>query len=226
MRGNNCVLCVLIFLQMLKYGRKCSTNEELAQNIRAHIIERAESGRSRSPMTVREKMVKMRILRQQNEQKPPSQSTASVQNLTTQSLQARRRLATMLMILALVFAISWLPYVAYRVYLVFASNADMDKMKLFIPFCLLLGHMHSAINPIVYWSMNRQAIQINISFKAMLPWNWCKSRNSCIRRYINIFRRDDDDHYSRSSTTNEAQLGVFHPRFTRPRNYNGPPYPY
>lgn len=218
---------------MLKYGRKCSTNEELAQNIRAHIIERAESGRFRSPASLRQKMVKMKILKHQVEPQTPAATPPpapppppSIHNLNTQSLQARRRLATMLMILALVFAISWLPYVAYRVYLVFASNPNIDVMKLLIPFCLLIGHMHSAINPIVYWFMNRQAIQINISFKAMLPWNWCRSKNSCIRRYINYFRRDDDDHYSRSSTTNEAQLGAFHPRFTRPRNYDGPPYPY
>lgn len=207
---------------MLKYNRKCSTNEELAQNIRAHIIEKAEKRRSHSPTPLRQ-MMKMKIRRQQEKQQP--QSSTGTQ-LNTQSLQSRRRLATMLMILALVFAISWLPYVTYRIYLEFAPDPDINLMKLFIPFCLLIGHMHSAVNPIVYWLMNRQAIQMNFSFKTLLPWNWCKRKNSCFRRYINYFRREDDDHYSRSSTTNEAQLGAFHPRFTRPRNYEGPQYPY
>ncbi|XKL61416.1 hypothetical protein PGB90_008473 [Kerria lacca] len=208
---------------MLKYGRKCSTNEEFAQSIRAHIIERAESRRSRSPTTLRQ-MMKMKILRQNDDERQPQTSTSSY--LNSQSLQSRRRLATMLMILALVFAISWLPYVSYRIYFEFAPNPDVDFMKKYLPFCLLIGHMHSAVNPIVYWFMNRQAIQMNFSLKLLLPWNWCKSKNSCLRRYIHYFRRDDDDHYSRSSTTNEAQLGAFHPRFIRPRHYDGQPYPY
>lgn len=209
---------------MLKYGRKCSTNEELAQNIRAHIIERAESrrSRSRSPAALRQ-MMRMKILRQTDEQQPHSSNPA---HLNSQSLQSRRRLATMLMILAMVFAISWAPFVAYRIYYEFAPDPDVDMMKMLVPFCLLIGHMHSAINPIVYWFMNRQAIQMRLSFKALLPWNWCKNKRSCFRRYLNIFKRDDDDHYSRSSTTNEAQLGAFHPRFTRPRNYEGQQFMY
>ncbi len=158
----------------------------------------------------------------QNEEQPIQTSTPS--HLNTQSIQSRRRLATMLMILAVIFAVSWMPYVGYRIYFEFTSHPDVEKMKMVVPFCLLIGHMHSAINPIVYWFMNRQAIQMSFSFKLLLPWNWCRSRRGCFRRYLNYFKREDDDHYSRSSTTNEAQLGAFHPRFTRPRNYDGPHY--
>lgn len=129
-------------------------------------------------------------------------------------------MAKMLIIMAIVFALAWFPYVVTRLYMEFAPNPNKPYINQFLPFFLFIGHFHSVINPFVYWCLNRRSIPLHISLKAFLPWNWGNRRSNIFRRIVHYFANEDDDHYSRSSSTNEAQLGVFHPRFTRPRRYD------
>lgn len=72
----------------------------------------------------------------------------------TQTFRTRRRLANVLMGLTSCFVACWLPYNFSSLYLDLHPN---HNVALILPFTLLLGHAHSAINPIVYWLLNKSA---------------------------------------------------------------------
>ena len=68
----------------------------------------------------------------------------------------RRKVAKMLVVLAISFAISWFPYHIVTLYMDFSSrtHAQSPSTLLALRFCLLLGHSHTAQNPILYCTMN------------------------------------------------------------------------
>ncbi|XP_050497447.1 endothelin receptor type B isoform X1 [Diabrotica virgifera virgifera] len=110
----------------------------------------------------------------------------------TSSLRSRRRLANCLLCLSLFFILCWFPYVVCQFCEEFMTGVTPEYVQ---QLTLFLGHMHSAIGPILYWSMNHK---------------WPKGPCSRIRR-LTIYRS--------ASSTNEAALGPFNPRLVRP-----PPY--
>lgn len=122
-----------------------------------------------------------------------------VKQISRHSLHSRRRLANMLVAMVVVFAICWAPYVGFKI----CSEAGISVSASMLPFCLLLGHTHSAINPLVYYLSNRQSL--TISSGCGLHWPWEK------HDAISTFRRPPP------SSTNEAALGVFHPCYTTKR---------
>ena len=69
-------------------------------------------------------------------------------------MAGRRRVAKMLLILAAIFALSWMPYHIIILYMDFIQSEYMDKTLVILYFSLLVGHSHSAQNPIVYCLMN------------------------------------------------------------------------
>jgi len=77
------------------------------------------------------------------------------------ALAGRRRAAVMLLIVAGLFATFWLPYHVVNLYLGFApsgtSSADAGTswVKFVASLSLLLGHSHSAQNPIIYFVMSK-----------------------------------------------------------------------
>ncbi|XP_023241226.1 orexin receptor type 2-like, partial [Centruroides sculpturatus] len=86
----------------------------------------------------------------------------------TQTFRTRRRLANVLMGLTLCFVACWLPYNFASVYMDLNPNHSIASL---LPFTLLLGHAHSAINPIVYWLLNKSArnkIQNVIRFRSSI----------------------------------------------------------
>ena len=68
-------------------------------------------------------------------------------------LAGRRRLARMLLVLAILFALSWMPYHTIYLYTDFSSRSPADT-SLILSYVLLLGHSHSAQNPVLYCFMN------------------------------------------------------------------------
>ena len=68
-------------------------------------------------------------------------------------LAGRRRLARMLLVLAILFALSWMPYHAIYLYTDFSSRSPADT-SLILSYAVLLGHSHSAQNPVLYCFMN------------------------------------------------------------------------
>ncbi|XP_075214940.1 cholecystokinin receptor type A [Lycorma delicatula] len=130
--------------------------------------------------------------------------------MSRQSLHSRRRLANMLVALVVVFATCWLPYVILKVYSI-DPDANVNLIQNLLPFCLLLGHTHSAINPIVYWFLNRQSINLTVFCGHWLMRNGSQSDKGNFR----FLPTKDKDR--RPSSTNEAALGIFHPRYTVPK---------
>jgi hypothetical protein len=136
-----------------------------------------------------------------------------VKTYSAQSFRSRRRLATMLMALVAVFAACWIPYVtcSISIELLPYDSAARELALLLLPFFLLLGHAHSAINPVVYWLLNRnflQKVQRALSLRSCVP----------LPVKLAQFRIPA---MNRNSSTNEAALGAFHPKYTTPRGGGG-----
>lgn len=72
---------------------------------------------------------------------------------TTQRLVAVKKAARMVIILICVFMVCWLPYNILSAVADLSGDALVTEI---LPFVLLLGHAHSAINPILYWSLNKR----------------------------------------------------------------------
>ncbi|XP_050401992.1 gastrin/cholecystokinin type B receptor [Patella vulgata] len=68
---------------------------------------------------------------------------------------SRRRLALMMIIISILFAICWLPYYILNILMVFSNRISKQVIPLY-PFALLLGHSNSAQNPILYCFMHRK----------------------------------------------------------------------
>ena len=69
-------------------------------------------------------------------------------------MAGRRRVARMLLILAILFAVSWMPYHAVNLYMNFSSKREASNSLMTLSFALMLGHSHSAQNPILYCLTN------------------------------------------------------------------------
>lgn len=128
------------------------------------------------------------------------------------STETRRRLARVLVVLGAVFATCWLPYmVALLVWAWRETPATRHALEL----TLVLGHAHSAVNPVVYWLMNRAfltSLQRLLSTQLRLPrgvsCGGC-GRPSCLTRPA-------APPWAGNSSTNEDNLGAFHPKYLNP----------
>ncbi|XP_046960754.1 neuropeptide FF receptor 1-like isoform X2 [Vanessa cardui] len=69
-------------------------------------------------------------------------------------VRERKRVAWILLLLAVLFALCWLPYNILQL-LIDVNALQADSVALVLPYTLLLGHTNSAINPIVYCLMTR-----------------------------------------------------------------------
>ena len=65
----------------------------------------------------------------------------------------RQRAARVIVALVLVFVVCWLPYTVMSAVLDLSGKVDSVSA---LPFVLWLGHAHSAINPAMYWTLNRR----------------------------------------------------------------------
>ncbi|XP_050342406.1 neuropeptide FF receptor 2-like, partial [Nymphalis io] len=69
-------------------------------------------------------------------------------------MKERKRVAWILLLLAVLFALCWLPYNIMQ--LLLDINAVNPKdLSMYLPYALFVGHANSAINPIVYCLMTR-----------------------------------------------------------------------
>ncbi|XP_013792887.2 neuropeptide Y receptor type 5-like [Limulus polyphemus] len=72
--------------------------------------------------------------------------------IRSHSPRIKRRLSYLLMGMTLCFVICWLPYNIISSYVDLFEIMTVTK---YLPFTLLLGHAHSAINPVIYWLLNK-----------------------------------------------------------------------
>ncbi|CAB3243561.1 unnamed protein product [Arctia plantaginis] len=69
-------------------------------------------------------------------------------------VRERKRVAWILLLLAVLFALCWLPYNILQL-LIDVNAVHVESVSIILPYTLLLGHTNSAINPIVYCLMTR-----------------------------------------------------------------------
>ncbi|XP_045595210.2 probable G-protein coupled receptor No18 [Procambarus clarkii] len=127
------------------------------------------------------------------------------------SVETRRRLARLLVALGAVFAACWCPYV---VALVVWAFRESPATRHALDVTLVLGHAHSAINPVVYWLMNRAFLSslhrllcTHLRFPEGLSCAGC-ARPACLTR--------QSAPWAGNSSTNEDNLGPFHPKYLNP----------
>lgn len=70
------------------------------------------------------------------------------QGLGKHVMKGRKRVAKMLIALAVLFAICWLPYHCVTLYMDFHP---WDRLLKVLTYTILLGHSNSALNPILYF---------------------------------------------------------------------------
>ncbi|GIY52048.1 QRFP-like peptide receptor [Caerostris darwini] len=79
--------------------------------------------------------------------------TFRIQNIT----ERRKLVAKRFLILTTVFAVCWVPYNIATLLLDFQVSGNMDAhLSVFLPFGLYLGHVNSAINPLLYCWVNKR----------------------------------------------------------------------
>ncbi|KAK3090934.1 hypothetical protein FSP39_015878 [Pinctada imbricata] len=77
-------------------------------------------------------------------------------NNDSKVMGSRRKLARMMIVVSLLFAVCWMPYFILLVSSDFIKEAEAQRtMNSIYPFALLLGHSNSAQNPILYCFMHR-----------------------------------------------------------------------
>lgn len=129
------------------------------------------------------------------------------------SVETRRRLARLLVALGAVFAACWLPYAAA---LVAWACRDAPATRHALEATLALGHAHSAVNPVVYWLMNRAflaSLHRLLTAHLRLP-SGLACRGGCSRP--DCLARPPAPPWAGNSSTNEDNLGAFHPKYLNP----------
>lgn len=215
---------------------------------------------------------------QQHQQQLQAQQQQQQKQRPTPSARSRRRLAKVLVALAGVFVACWLPYAAALLYTNWffsptqGGDGNEDEgvgsrhvvLRLATVAAFLLGHAHSAVNPVVYWWLNRHTLRA-------CPWCWssddqfnddagfgcgalgcvvsgavmafgcgrgdgrcgdggavdcgggtgCRQSQNHTPTRLNrlLFHRQPNNHQRsrQPSSTNEAALGPFNPRFATPK---------
>ncbi|XP_069682460.1 alpha-2Da adrenergic receptor [Periplaneta americana] len=202
-----------------------SDNEALALQIRADLddlrprfpprkkrrhIQSSESGPvklNKLQRATRSERSIVRANRRLRRPPPPCPRPPLVKTASRQSLHSRRHLANMLAFQVAVLAVCWLPYVGCALCVELCPSEDVATASAVLPYCLLLGHAHSAINPALYWLLNRQSLQ--------LP-GCAGSQHRLLSGKLRLFRLPELHRNAAAaapSSTNEAALGPFHPRY-------------
>lgn len=95
---------------------------------------------------------------------------------STRGLFSRKRAARMLIILVIAFMVCWLPYNIASISSDLKSSQEAVLNILF--FTLWLGHAHSAINPVMFWLLNRRFRQRIRFILKRIRTNGCVSLNN------------------------------------------------
>ncbi|XP_043666307.1 orexin receptor type 1-like isoform X1 [Vespula pensylvanica] len=133
-------------------------------------------------------------------------SASSQQNFRL--VRERRRIAWILLLLAVLFALCWLPYNVLRL-LVDLKVVDKGYSSVTdaLSYCLFLGHANSALNPIVYCFMTR-------NFRRSVAEILRRGSRGLVRRKPRRkdVHRDTDGACGGCSTVGEARRGFLRQR--------------
>lgn len=77
---------------------------------------------------------------------------------------------------------------------------------------LLAGYIYSALNPIIYFTLNHNSLRQSISCSLC-------SRLGSMRRFLRVSLGINNSAMAPPSSTNEAALGPFNPRYIKPKQF-------
>ncbi|KAK2164670.1 hypothetical protein NP493_1404g00023 [Ridgeia piscesae] len=107
------------------------------------------------------------------------------------NLAGRRKVARMLFVMALLFAVSWLPIHALSVGLDFLASKQLTRNGILLrhlhSYAMWLGHANSSINPVCYCIMSRTfkaRHQVGAVMSATMTSNNCDLRNAVGTRLL------------------------------------------
>lgn len=131
-----------------------------------------------------------------------------VANYSGKSAKENRiRLAGVLITLAALFVVCWVPY---STALLIWSFIDTSVTTHVLRGTLLLAHAHAALSPMVYWWMTRSCTDCVRSLCSVCatdgPIEWCVQTCACAARPRHTS-------WVHNSSTNEENLGPFHPKY-------------
>ncbi|CRK93337.1 CLUMA_CG006878, isoform A [Clunio marinus] len=132
----------------------------------------------------------------------------------TSTLRSRRRLANILVAAGFIYMLCWLPHVCCLVIREFSINDGCSSTKR--EFFMLLGFTHSAVSPIIHWILNYNSLRQS-SCQPFAKFN-------SAQRFLRSHLRFTGPPPAPPSSTNEAALGPFNPKFIkqRPQTYKPP----
>ncbi|KAJ6220072.1 hypothetical protein RDWZM_005884 [Blomia tropicalis] len=95
-------------------------------------------------------------------------------------LQARKRTIKMLVLVVIVFAICWLPLNLYHITQDFLPNVQLHYSKSIFTFCHWFGISSVAVNPFVYFWLNKQYKQrARNLLRICFDWQCCPTTSRC-----------------------------------------------
>ncbi|XP_043474587.1 orexin receptor type 2-like isoform X2 [Leptopilina heterotoma] len=103
-------------------------------------------------------------------------------------VRERRRVAWILLILAILFALCWLPYNVLRLLIDLGLISEGRTISDVLSYCLFLGHANSALNPMVYCFMTR-------NFRRSVSELLCRNSHGLSRRKTHRKVPDSGEHY-------------------------------
>ncbi|XP_055384426.1 uncharacterized protein LOC129614064 [Condylostylus longicornis] len=186
----------------------CSNDEENQINDKNKIRENMVNILNpKTPRSMREVRAQQR--RQKQEMKQQKLPAPGLPLPQTSTLRARRRLANMLVAAAIIFVGCWTPHVFCILWSEFGHKQYCNITMSYAS--LLLGYTHSAINPIIYWILNYNALRQSPCAPFM--------HITTVQRFFRTHLRPTAP--APPSSTNEAALGAFNPRYikTTPKQY-------
>ncbi|XP_053646491.1 gastrin/cholecystokinin type B receptor [Cherax quadricarinatus] len=144
--------------------------------------------------------------------KGPTHTPSIFTSYRGHSVATRRRLARLLVALGALFATCWTPYV---VALVVWACRESPGTQHALEVTLVLGHAHSAVNPVVYWLMNR-AFLSSLHHYLSVQWHLPEALSCARCPRPACITRPHAPPWAPNSSTNEDNLGPFHPKYLNP----------
>lgn len=194
------------FVQKVTYHRPSCSFQGDEETTQVRLVETTFSTKRRNRMVLQRKHKRCGTLERRRRRRREEALRTSRKRIHSkietlnETIKIRRTTAKQLVTYGIKLCICWFPYVCSVLYAGITGN-NSEVLTIITQYALLLGHAHSAVNPLFYYLMNKSTLS-----RTEFPCCTCFQKLTTRR---NTFRNN-------ASSTNEAALGPFNPRLVRP----------